>query len=86
MPLGRPCGDLSIDGFFRTRDVSVPEIVAFEKRSHPGCDNDASVFVFTVTLLRLFSRCPKFSAVYAYQHSHVTKRHTGYTNKIMRAC
>lgn len=43
VPLERSWGDLSADGFFRQPNVSVLEIVAFEKGSHPD-DSDTSGF------------------------------------------
>lgn len=41
MPLTRSCVDRSIDGLFRTHDISVQEIIPFEKCLHPD-DIDTS--------------------------------------------
>lgn len=54
---------LSIDRFFGLRDVSIPEIVAFERRAHPS-DMDTNLRGFTV--------CPKYVPLAALRAGWVT--------------
>lgn len=74
MPLARSCGNLSIDGFFPPLDVSVLDIVAFGKRSHPGDTDTCLQSGFTVAAFR---PSPNFAGVFSvllsYAISHISK-------------